>query len=273
MLSSQSTVARRIFVGFTLLAILLHIAALYTFRYVRWDSLSPGQVLPSQIVELFDDKRPIVRSEESDDQSDDKAEFRSDRRNRVKEQTKSPRLGAYQQGGRLTPQPESTEEGEGDPAPRLKLSDLLSLSQSPYDLDDKIRDGDDTVLNTDGIAYASFLNRISDSIYPTWVRHLKEATEQLGGPESKGSAIGSEFITRLGVEMDTSGNIVSMQILKSSGVPGFDDAPKSAFWDHEPFRNPPMQMFASNENTVRFVYEFHFQWKKSFFSILPSIPL
>lgn len=273
MLSNQSTVARRIFVGFTLLAVLLHIAALYSFRYIRWDRLSPAQVLPSQIVELFDDKRPIVRSEESDEQTDAKAEFRSDRRNRVKEQTKSPRLGAYQRGGRVIPQPETAEDGEGEAVSKLRMSDLLSLSQSPYDLDDKIHDGDETVLNTDSVAYASFLNRISDAIYPTWVRHLKEATEQLGGADSKGSAIGTEFTTRLGVEMDTQGNIVSMQVLKSSGVPGFDDAPKSAFWYHEPFRNPPMQMFASNENTVRFVYEFHFQWKKSFFSILPSIPL
>lgn len=273
MLSNQSKVARRIFVGFTLVAILLHIAALYSFRYVRWERLSPGEVLPSQIVELFDDKRPIVRSEAADEQTDAKAEFRSDRRNRVKEQTKTPRLGAYQQGGRSTPQPETAEEGEGDAAPKLRMSDLLTLSQSPYHLDDKIQEGEDTVLNTDSVAYASFLNRISDSIYPTWVRYLKEATEQLGGSESKGSALGTEFTTRLGIEMDTNGNIVAMQILKSSGVPGFDDAPKSAFWRHEPFRNPPMQMFASNENTVRFVYEFHFQWKKSFFSILPSIPL
>jgi TonB family protein len=254
-------------------ALVLYIAAQFPFPLAdRADGLTP------RLVELFQepDARPVVRSEASDEANDAKAEFRSDRRNRVREQTRNPRVGQHQSDSsprRSEPIPNSEDGLKTGPAQQLTLGDLTQLAQNPYKLDDSIREGGQTVLNTDGLSYASFLHRLSDAIYPAWVRHLRDASDTLHLEKNPSGIKGNSFVTRLGVEMDSQGNIVSVQVLKSSGVPEFDDAPKSAFWDKEPFANPPSQMFAQNENTVRFVYEFHFELRNSFFSIFPSISL
>ena len=78
------------------------------------------------------------------------------------------------------------------------------------------------------------------------------------------------YVTKLTVVLNRNGEVASLRVLKGSGVHELDEAPKQAFWDSEPFPNPPTQMF-DDDGLVRFVYEFHFEWKSSGFNIVPLI--
>src|SRR5690606_16073641 len=142
------------------------------------------------------------------------------------------------------------------------LHDLMTLGSRPNRLPEDVAEGPGTVLNTDPVRYASFINRVADEIYDPWVQHARRAVETL---YVAGAGLDSRtYITKVTVVMNRRGEVASLRILKSSGVSELDEAPKKAFWQAEPFPNPPAQMFDA-DGLVRFVYEFHFEWKSSGF--------
>lgn len=261
---------------FVLAALLLHSVLFYSVEKLEL-KLPSKAYAPPQIVELFKDERQVVQSLQRDDGSDAKAKFRSDARNRVAEETRATRRGQYQDRNTARAQRDelpADKDGLSPKSPRdLSLKDLTQLAQSPHEVDKAVREGDQTMLNTDSVYYASFMNRITDAIYPAWMRHLRAAGEALKLDRNPSAIDKPAYITRLSVEMDSSGNILSVQVIKSSGIREFDDAPKAAIWDKEPFRNPPSQMFADNQDTFKFEYVFTVEMQKSFFSIFPQVEL
>ena len=76
------------------------------------------------------------------------------------------------------------------------------------------------------------------------------------------------YVTKVKVMLDENGDVVSINTIKSSGIREIDEASKKAFWDMEPFPNPPFKM-ASNEELLPLVFEFQFEYKNSFFGIVP----
>lgn len=238
-----------------------------------------GSTPPIEVEKYVDSNKPVVttsRAPEDPLLKDKEARFAGEFRNRVEQETHNPRTGRFQEGGAGksgTPDPAqadpSNEAGEPGVTKRhgnLGMSDLMPFGASPHRLPDDIAEGSETLLNTDSVRYAGFINRIADEVYDPWVRHARDAVTNIYQRGKKLEA--NIYITKIQVVMDEKGSVTAIQTLGSSGIPELDDAPKKAFWEAEPFPNPPSQMFGK-EGVVRFVYEFHFEWRSSSFNIVP----
>jgi TonB family protein len=271
---------------FLLLALCLHAFILWLKPFDLPGGLFHRQSeKPKEIVieraEDLDSQKPVVqtsKAREDEKAKDKKARYAGEYRNRVEKETQSNRRGRFSEGaivqgggGNPTP-PESNQPADQvqpkqrGPGTGLAMRDLMALAASPNALDKDIDSGDETVLNTDSVLYASFINRIADEIYDPWVSHVREAFDNIGFNNRRIAP--NVYVTRLNVMMDASGNITAIKVLESCGIAELDDAPKKAFWEREPFPNPPEQMFGK-DGLVRFVYEFKVDNKSSFFNILP----
>ena len=140
---------------------------------------------PIEIAPLPEDlKKPIVQTSKARDQeeTDKPAKYAGEFKNRVKKKTKSPFAGRFHEGGQPPP-PSPTLQmpgpGEGAEKPAPHLSDLMPFGSTPNSLPDGIADGTQTVLNTDPVLYASFINRIADEIYDPWVENAREAVKEI----------------------------------------------------------------------------------------------
>lgn len=213
---------------------------------------------------------PVVRTEKAEEPAEDDgkpARFAGEFRNRVKEETQAQRKGKFQESTRIPTVPFSAGPGEGG-SPGPSFSDLLAFPQSPNALPGDITKGGRTLLNTEPVMYAGFINRVADEIYDAWVSHAGSAIERIyaGGKRLESTV----YVTKITVVLNRDGGVASLKVLKSSGIRELDEAPKKAFWDAEPFPNPPSQMF-DDDGLVRFVYEFHYEWRSAGFNIVPLI--
>ncbi len=260
---------------FFVVALILHVALLQIPAFRKGLPLV-FKTPEKEAIELtpYDPKtdpgRQVVQTEiaENQEEDDKPAHFAGELRNRVKKEVQADRSGRFQQG-QITPTvPFSTPEGEAGASPGQSFSDLMAFPQSPHALPGEIAKGGQTLLNTDPVMYAGFINRVADEIYDAWVAQAGVAVDRVYAGGGKLGA--ATYITKLTVVLNKHGEIASLKVLKSSGVRELDEAPKKAFWDSEPFPNPPLQMF-DDDGLVRFVYEFHFQWKSSGFNIVPLI--
>jgi len=210
---------------------------------------------------------------EQDQTADDKpARFGAEFKNRVKKETRSARTGKFREGATIHMKKKSAakfgEDGmfEGEIEEEIKMSDLMAYSSQPHKLPDEIEIGRQTLLNTDPVMYASFINRVSDEIYSPWVRNVREAVDVVRHFGRKLEA--TIYVTKLMVTLNPEGELLAIQTLKSSGVFEIDEASKKALWNNEPFPNPPR--LKSNKNEfLEFAFEFHFEWNTSFFGIVP----
>jgi len=261
-------VKKRLVVAF-LFAALVH-AALSQIR-IRYVPISMSENAKDPIeVEALDPstEKPIIQSsrlkEEDPAAKDTEAKYGAEHRNRVSKEMQAARKGRFQQGEGAPERVPGLEGDEGTPRP--KLSDLMAYGMSPNDISKDIEVGNQTILNTDPVKYASFINRIADKIYDSWVYYARDAAKSvyLTGRKIERNT----YVTRLQIVIDEEGEVRAIQTLASSGIDELDEAPKRAFWDVEPFTHPPSQMFGK-EGLVRFVYEFHFEWKTSSFNIIP----
>jgi TonB family protein len=267
-------------IWFVLVAVALHAWVLRQQLPEALVSVPTTHRIPIEI-ESLDEEKQLVQSQRAERSipNQDKAKYGEEFSQRVEKQTRAPRKGLLAQGGSSSAasdapgapseQPQA-ELGDQAVAPKggagPKLSDLMALGASPDELPDDIALGENTVLSTDSVSYASFMKRITDEIYQPWVHY---ATRAIEGIRLDKQHLGANiYTTRLAVWMDDSGRVTAIKTLKSSGVPALDDAPKRAFWDQDPFPNPPEQMRRS-DGSIRFVYEFHFEYKTSGFNITP----
>ncbi len=239
-------------------------------------------------IEIIDPKdleeRSVVESsrlKEQDPALDSiKPRFYSDEKNRTKEETKSPLKGKFREGTILSQKGGGGEKGselplgdDGDEAgsdggqksPNLK--DLMLFSRTPNDLPGDIKEGTETVLNSDKILYASFINRVAEEVYDPWVTNLQTAITETQFRKQKLET--NLYVTKVLVTMDKEGEIQGIKLVKSSGVDSIDDAPKKAFWNLEVFRNPPSQLVQS-DGFIRLTYEFHLEYNSSGFKIIPD---
>lgn len=214
-------------------------------------------------VEQFTDKNlPITRSSKLKDQekTDKEARFGAEFKNRVKEETRAPRVGQFQENMRL-PGEQTGEEPEKNgetPVPRLGMRDLLppSISASPNAVPRDVRMGRETLLNTDPVKFAGFFNRIAEEIYDPWIRLVRGALEDMKKEKAGYGITDGVYITKVGVWMNRRGEVTKIQVIQDSGYSLFDEAAKQAFWEREPFPHPPEQLF-DKEDPIRLAYEFH----------------
>ncbi len=249
-------------IAFVLLSVLVHggLYALFSFLWEIGSSVGRSKD-PVEIISASD--LPVAQTLESTEQAlnSQKPRYSGEMNQRVERETKAPLAGKLRRGG-AEPSPLG-DKGSQTPGPQL--SELLP-GMSPNQLAADIPVGRDTLLNTDAVLHASFLNRVSDEIYGSWVSKVREAAERFRAAGGRLSE--NLYVTKLAVEMDDDGRVISIEMLKGCGIDSIDQAPKSAFWESEPFPNPPTSM-KQKEGGYRFVYEFHFEYKSSVFNILP----
>ncbi|MBI1860681.1 MAG: TonB C-terminal domain-containing protein [Deltaproteobacteria bacterium] len=201
--------------------------------------------------------RPVVFSQKALERENENAEarFLGEFRNRVRTETRSPVSGQFLRGLAV-----ARLDGYGE-------STLMQSGQTPNLLPNDIAPGLDTVLNTDHYRYASFINRIADTIYQPWVEQIEHARSALA---ATGKNVESNlYVTRLRVTLNHIGEVIGVQMVNICGVKSFDDAPKQAFWQVAEFPNPPQDLFAQSE-TIHLEYEFHLELRSSLFEIFPS---
>jgi len=239
----------------------------------KWRDLKEKTVEIVSPEDLEGDQKPVVQTSrvDQDKSLSDKADYAGEFDQRVDQQTQSPMQGAFREGqmGKVPESPEIPSEGEKLPSPTdkaLALKDFMTFGRSPHALSKDIPFGNQTILNTDKVRYASFVNRIADEVYHPWVEAAERAVRDFVSGRRKIEA--NLYITRLKITLDKEGEVQGIQVLNSCGISELDEAPKKALWEVEPFPNPPHQLMES-DGYVRLTYEFQFEWKNSIFNIIP----
>jgi TonB family protein len=116
-----------------------------------------------------------------------------------------------------------------------------------------LEEDETTSLNTRDFKYATFINRMGQSIGDLWRPRMRDAVEDRD-PD------GSMFFYRdrtvvLGLTMDLSGRVTDLSILQSSNIDFFDRVAEAAVRSAQPFPNPPPGMF-SPDGTARVEFSF-----------------
>jgi len=261
--------------GYLGLAFFIHgLLLLIVFPTTHW--IQPLSALKDRAIEIISPedlaslRKPVVKNSQLKEKqtSEETARFSGEFEQRVEQETQSPVKGQFQEGEifKSKESPELEGEGENSKGEEKSLKNFLTFGQSPNSLPKDIPYGNQTVLNTDKVRYASFINRIADEIYQPWVEAAERALHEyvLGHRKMEPNI----YITRLKVTLNAEGSVTGIQVMDSCGVSELDEAPKKAFWESEPFPNPPNQLF-EKDGYVRLTYEFQFEWKNSGFNIIP----
>ncbi|QSQ27313.1 energy transducer TonB [Pyxidicoccus parkwayensis] len=112
-------------------------------------------------------------------------------------------------------------------------------------------EGDETLLNTREWKYASFFNRVKQSVGMHW-----NPNEQLRRRDPTGATYsGKDRYTLLTITLDEKGQLKDVQVDKSSGLDFLDLEAVSSFKRAQPFPNPPPGLL-SQDSEVKFQFGF-----------------
>lgn len=163
---------------------------------------------------------------------------------------------------RLNLVPGAQNDGEDVSAGRVGQAGALNLLPSaavvdkitgaaPNDHLKDVEEGDATYLSTREWKYASFFNRVKQSVGQEWnpsgQMRLRDPTGQIYG--------GRDRYTILTVTLDATGRLKDSFVDKSSGIDFLDLEAVKAFERAQPFPNPPPGILADDQ-TVRFQFGF-----------------
>nr|WP_217279177.1 energy transducer TonB [Corallococcus exiguus] len=125
------------------------------------------------------------------------------------------------------------------------------VGAAPNDMLRDQEDGDGTFLNTREWKYASFFNRVKQSVGMHW-----NPNEQLRMRDPTGNIYsGRDRQTLLTITLDERGAVKDIQVEKSSGLDFLDMEAVASFKRAQPFPNPPSGLL-SQDATVRFQFGF-----------------
>ncbi|MEW5738737.1 MAG: cell envelope integrity protein TolA [Myxococcota bacterium] len=153
-------------------------------------------------------------------------------------------------------------EGEEGSAGRRGTPGALNLLPSPAVLDkitgaaandhlQDVEEGDGTFLSTREWKYASFFNRVKQSVGQQW-----NPVSQLRLRDPTGNVYGGrDRYTLLTITLDQQGRLKDAYVEKSSGLDFLDLEAIKAFERAQPFPNPPPGILAADA-TVRFQFGF-----------------
>ncbi|WP_163997314.1 energy transducer TonB [Pyxidicoccus caerfyrddinensis] len=125
------------------------------------------------------------------------------------------------------------------------------LGAAPNDHLDEADEGDATLLNTREWKYASFFNRVKQSVGMHW-----NPNEQMRRRDPTGATFaGKDRYTLLTITLDEKGQLKDVQVEKSSGLDFLDLEAVSSFKRAQPFPNPPPGLL-SQDAEVKFQFGF-----------------
>jgi TonB family protein len=125
------------------------------------------------------------------------------------------------------------------------------LGAAPNDHLQDAEEGDGTLLNTREWKYASFFNRVKQSVGMHW-----NPNEQMRRRDPTGSTFaGKDRYTLLTITLDEKGQVKDIQVEKSSGLDFLDLEAVSSFKRAQPFPNPPPGLLGQDAE-VKFQFGF-----------------
>lgn len=114
--------------------------------------------------------------------------------------------------------------------------------------------GLETLLNAREFKYYSYYNRIRRQLSQHWEPKVRVKMSQMF-KQGRFLASATDRVTKLIVVLDKKGNLVTVQMVKDSGVTDLDDAAIEAFQSAAPFPNPP-QGIIEQDGTVKIRWDF-----------------
>ncbi|MBJ6764340.1 energy transducer TonB [Myxococcaceae bacterium JPH2] len=125
------------------------------------------------------------------------------------------------------------------------------IGAAPNDNLRDVDEGDGTMLNTREWKYASFFNRVKQSVGMHW-----NPNQQMQMRDPTGNTYsGKDRYTLLSITLDEKGQVKDIQVDKSSGLEFLDMEAVSSFKRAQPFPNPPSGLLGQDA-TVRFQFGF-----------------
>lgn len=114
--------------------------------------------------------------------------------------------------------------------------------------------GLETLLNTKEYKYYTYFNRIRRQLSQHWEPKVREKLSKMFR-QGRSIASDDDKITKLLIVLNTTGQLVKVQILSDSGVNDLDDAAVEAFRSAAPFPNPPRGI-VEDDGTVKIRWDF-----------------
>lgn len=149
------------------------------------------------------------------------------------------------QGGASTP-------GSGDHRLQLDAATVAkALGRSVGDALDEVEEGEGTFLNTRAWKYATYFNRIKESVGNAW-RPQREI--QRRDPDGT-LYFFKDRLTVLSVTLDDKGALKDVKVVRSSSVDFLDKVAVEAFQKAQPFANPPPGL-VNAQGEIRYVLGF-----------------
>lgn len=113
--------------------------------------------------------------------------------------------------------------------------------------------GANTLLNAREFKFYAFYERVREKLSDRWNTRLAAAFQEIWAQSD--STVDGEHITKVQVELDSTGQLKRVMLVGSSGVTSFDRAATDAFREAAPFPNPPKEMIET-QGSVRIHWDF-----------------
>ncbi|MEZ4814631.1 MAG: TonB family protein [Bdellovibrionota bacterium] len=178
--------------------------------------------------------------------SDDVKAYSGEKTQRVKEETRAANSGSVRGIEQSLQMTSKKIKGlkEGPFGRKLKISEKSKFKKGTYEfLDPSIKVSDKTILNTNAYIYASFANRMKESIAAAWTPRWRKVADKRKKEMSTGIYM---TVTRIFIEKD--GTVSNVSIDRSSGIPALDKAAKDSILEVRAFPNPPPDLFGPSFN-------------------------
>lgn len=265
---------------FFLVSLVVHVA--FGWGLLAWpkqNSLIANQPVEVVYQEEQAKRRQIVHQlappEEASKEDAKEAEFLSERRQRVKEQTRAQQLGdtSVNRSQRAQPSPTPNSRPQLSLQPRLNFrppnagdagagpapdspSQPWQAPPGPSEISESLPNdmkiGAMTVLNTDRYMFYTFYDRLEKRVVPRWRTKVRSYLDlnRVRPPPS------GEWTTVIEILLTPKGEFHSSKILQASGLRELDLAPIEAFKEGAPFVNPPPEMVRP-DNYIHILFGFN----------------
>lgn len=129
--------------------------------------------------------------------------------------------------------------GQRKPAHEQTSTQGRDLGGHQYIADQQLPQGSENLLNAKESVYYSFYSRIYDSVGPLW-----QSKTRVSAPATR--LLEGDYATVVDVVLDEKGNLVGVNLVKSSGVTLFDEIVNDCWKKLAKFPNPPKGLLNSD---------------------------
>jgi TonB family protein len=131
-----------------------------------------------------------------------------------------------------------------------------------YLKEDRLPDGNQNLLNAQESVFYSFYARIYDAIGPLWQSQIRQTPHPM-------SLQDGDYSTLVDIVLDSTGNLIGVHLLQSSGVKEFDQTVDTSWRKLDKFPNPPAGLL-NQEKQIHMAWTFTVHASRGLFFEPPS---